>query len=359
MTPFRRTPAVWLVVLAWLGVHAAALLLAGRASDPAAPWWAWGLVPDELLRRLGADVPALVRLGEGRRVLTYAFLHGMVLNLALGIWILLGTGRRLESAVGTARFWIVFVLGVAGGGIAHALLGSGLLVGGWFAIVGILGALLVWSFLSPDPAARASRGSTLLFLLIVVALSLAFGGSLVADVGSLVGGALAMVLLGPRRILPPAGLVPRVAAGGLLVLVLAAGGLQAFDTQEVDAGEVERFLQDLAEAERGGRAILRAPHKATPRMMNDLATRLAALRNPACLADDAEARRALDAYLDVWLRTARGDMPDPFAFQASLEAAQTAWREHENALRARTGVGRSWSRSSPDAPSPTVAGRRG
>ncbi len=343
MSTFRRTPIVWLVIAAWLGVHALALALAGQTSIEGAPWYAWGSVPQDLLQRLGADVPALVRLGEERRVLTYAFLHGMALNLLLGIWILWGSGRQLETVLGPARFWVVLVLSVAGGGIAHAVWGIGPLVGGWPAIVGILGALLVWAFLSPDPAARASRGSTVLFLVILGALALTFGGQLWAELGGLVAGAVGMALLKPWAGFTPAGSGARALALCLLVLVVGAGGLQAFATRTVDTDDARVFLRDLAEAEKKGRAIARAPHKATPTMKNDLAMRLAALREPACLSDNEEAVRALDAYLDIWEKAARGDIPDPFGFDAALKAAGDAWRQHEAELRAVSGIPRSWS----------------
>ena len=333
----RRTPVTWLVVVAWVVVHALALHLAGRLSPEGAPWYAWGLVPDDLLRRLGADVPLLVQAGELRRVLTYAFLHGVALGLAISVWILLGTGRRLEAQVGSARFVIVLILGIAGGGTAHALFGSGPLVGGFYAILGLLGGLLVWAFLSPEEHARAARGSALLFLVIVIALTLAFGGSLVADGGALAGGAVAMLLLAPWRAFVAPGFGTKGAAVFLLTLLGAAFGLQAFDTTTYDTKAIHAFLRSVQEMEVKARAVYRSPQRATPRMKEDLARRLAALRNPAVLQDDPDARDALDAYLDVWLRVARGDVPDPFAFDAALEQAMEAWRVHERRLRGAAG----------------------
>ena len=53
----------------------------------------------------------------------------------------------------------------------------------------------------------------------------------------------------------------RFVAFGLLVLVLGAAGLQAFDTPTVDRAEVGRFLDALGATERLGQAIVRAPHQ--------------------------------------------------------------------------------------------------
>lgn len=338
--PGSRTPACWWLVLVWVGLHVAALVLSGGVRPAPGPWWTWGGPTLGVLVRLGAMTPELVRLGDVQRLLTYAFLHAYVLHLLLNAWVFLAVGRLLESVVGSARLWIVFVTGALGGGLAHLLVGSAPMVGASAGVFGVVGALGLWSLRARHPQAPAARATALVFLVLSLALFFLPGVANDAHIGGLVAGVLVMAALGPRRAERPAGAPTRAAALLLLLAAAAAGGVQALAAPAGRASEVRAFLEELHDTERLARRLYDHPTRATPASRRELGRRLDALRADAPLKDRAEAAAALAGWLDAWRPVADGNVPDPFRFEAHLEQARRAWQPHEERLRLESGAPR-------------------
>ena len=69
-----------------------------------------------LTQCFGLHAPLLVR-GFGWQVVTYLFLHGSGLHLALNMLTVLLFGAGLEMEIGSRRFWTVFLAGGAMGGL--------------------------------------------------------------------------------------------------------------------------------------------------------------------------------------------------------------------------------------------------
>lgn len=337
----RATPVVWSLALVWLGVHALALVLTGSVSHPSGSWLYWGAPSQDVLLRLGAARPALVEMGDLQRLLTYAFLHGFVLHVLFNTWVFFVVGRLLETVIGSARLGIVFVVAVLAGALANQAMTKdaademAILVGASGGVFGVVGALGVWAFRSSHPAARAARGTVLMFLVLSALLFLVPHVAHLAHLGGLLGGALVMAVLGPDRGTRPAGAGVKALAGLGLVLVVAAGAIQAFAGGGAPAG----FLDDLQATEKLARALYDRPDLAKPRRREELHRRLDRLRDDAEFLD-AEAKASFLAYLEAWRPVADGNVPDPFAFEAALDRAHAAWRPHQERLGLASASGR-------------------
>jgi membrane associated rhomboid family serine protease len=124
-----ETPVTLLVTLAYITL--------AFLTDPFHPTGAQ-------LMHYGALVPLEVADGQPWRLLTHAFLHGGIIHLAVNTISLLNIGPLLERSIGSVRFAVVYVVTAIAGGIA-GVLGHhplGMLVGGFGALFGMMGALL-------------------------------------------------------------------------------------------------------------------------------------------------------------------------------------------------------------------------
>jgi rhomboid protease GluP len=82
--------------------------------------------------------------GEPWRLLTYAFLHGGIVHLAVNMMSLLQLGPLLERSIGSLRFAALYIVTAIGGGIFGCYVNHPLspMVGGSGALFGMMGALL-------------------------------------------------------------------------------------------------------------------------------------------------------------------------------------------------------------------------
>lgn len=80
---------------------------------------------------------------------TYAFLHGGLIHLALNMLALFLFGRAIIERVGTRRFVLAYAISILGGAVAFALLGNGItpMVGASGALFGLLGVWSCWDYL--------------------------------------------------------------------------------------------------------------------------------------------------------------------------------------------------------------------
>lgn len=92
---------------------------------------------------------------------SYGLLHGSFMHVALNSLFLILIGSRIEFVAGRAAMVKTTAFGVIGGGIAHLLLGSGLLVGlsgGCMALLLMLTTLSPQSRMMPFPVSGRSLG---------------------------------------------------------------------------------------------------------------------------------------------------------------------------------------------------------
>jgi hypothetical protein len=214
-------------------------------------------------------------------------------------------------------------------------------VGAFSGIVGWIGSLGVWSFSTSTPPAPALRRTVIMFLIVVGALSVLLGGSLWGPLGGLVGGVLAMLLLGPRRVHLRPGLATLLTAIALFggIAVAAASQLTATDTLERE--RLAPLFEELTAVERLADRLYERPDHARPEERAELSRRLDALLAADTL-EGLEGHHELEAYLDTLRPVATGDIPDPLAFEHRRRQARGAWRPHEKRLRAASGATRSF-----------------
>ncbi|MBN1486724.1 MAG: rhomboid family intramembrane serine protease [Anaerolineae bacterium] len=128
------------------------------------------------LASYGVLVPGLVLYrGEWWRLLTAGFLHSTLMHIASNLYALYIMGEQVERLFGKWRFLVVYGLALLGGNLL-VLAFSPLLtptVGASGAILGIMGALLVYFYKYQD--AFAGGQSSVSRLLSVILLNLAIG----------------------------------------------------------------------------------------------------------------------------------------------------------------------------------------
>jgi membrane associated rhomboid family serine protease len=204
----RRTPLIKpgrpVVAYALIGINAAVfaagMFIAGRAGIKESDYLDRGLGP---LADLGMVLRGRVLdHGEWWRIITYAFLHGGVIHLALNSYALFVLGPLLEALWGSARLLLLyFVAAVTGGcvviwanrvGAGGVDVGS---VGASGAISGLLTSLGVWVLLNrghlPPNLASSLTRMVMINLAILVFISMQEGISWECHLGGAVGGALA------------------------------------------------------------------------------------------------------------------------------------------------------------------------
>lgn len=121
----------------------------------------WGVRDfGETLERMGANSTPLVEAGEIWRLVSYAFLHGNFLHLAVNLVALISFGGFLEGLLGWRRYLLLYGLsGIAGGIASSVIAGVFLSVGASGAIWGLMaaGVGLVSLRQTPLPRAVAAR----------------------------------------------------------------------------------------------------------------------------------------------------------------------------------------------------------
>ena len=154
-----------------------------------------------LLRSWEANYPSQPYL----MFLTYGFLHGGVLHLAVNMITLWSLGQAVLDRVGVRGFLLLYTSSLLGGAVGFALLASTLapMVGASGALFGLAGGLLAWGYVDRFtlqealwPVARAAG----LLLILNVVMWWALNGQLAGEthLGGFVTVWLAAMLIDPR-----------------------------------------------------------------------------------------------------------------------------------------------------------------
>ena len=137
--------------------------------------------------------------------LTYGFLHGGFLHLAINMITLWSLGKAVLDRVGVRGFLLLYAASLLGGAAGFALLASTLapMVGASGALFGLAGGLLAWGYVDRFtfqealwPVARAAG----LLLTLNVVMWWALDGQLAweAHLGGFISGWIAALLIDPR-----------------------------------------------------------------------------------------------------------------------------------------------------------------
>lgn len=138
---FMGAPVSAVLLAANIGVFAAQVYVAGG-------WRSALAMPDGVLRRLGANA-SLWTIADNRveTLVTACFLHGSVLHLLFNMLVLWQVGPLLERAIGSARFFPLYlvsgILGSAASAIWGRAFGQTVSVGASGALCGLIAAATV------------------------------------------------------------------------------------------------------------------------------------------------------------------------------------------------------------------------
>lgn len=138
---------------------------------------------------------------------TYSFLHGGVVHLAVNMITLLSLGGEVHDRLGTARYAVTYTVSILGGALAFGVLAPDLrpMVGASGALFGLAGAILVLEAIARHRE-TLSQGPILRAVLLLVALNVvlwwAMGGHLAwqTHLGGFVAGAVCAWVLRPDDI---------------------------------------------------------------------------------------------------------------------------------------------------------------
>jgi membrane associated rhomboid family serine protease len=160
LSQIARSRACWLAVAVVLAVHSAVTVESSARSLNAVFEWL-GLSREGMLA------------GRVWQVATHGLLHGSWFHLGLNCLFVLLIGSRIEHMAGGLVFVRTMVAGVLGGGVAHLLIGSGLLVGmsgGCLALLLMLTTLSPQSRMMPVPVSARSLGLGVMIAELILAL---------------------------------------------------------------------------------------------------------------------------------------------------------------------------------------------
>lgn len=137
---------------------------------------------------------------------TYAFLHGGLLHLAMNGVFFLAVGGMLARVIGPVRFLVLFVFTSITGALIFGLLANtaGPMVGASGALFGFIGALKAWEWKYIRATGASAQGfwrtiAALIAMNVALALLMPGGGDLAwqAHLGGFVGGFLIAPVLAP------------------------------------------------------------------------------------------------------------------------------------------------------------------
>ena len=156
-----------------------------------------GSTDGKTLYDFGAVSAPAIKLGEIWRLFTGTFLHAGIIHLFVNMYSLCLIGSQLENFIGKKKFLIVYLLSALSGSLMSCLFSNGISVGASGAIFGLLGSMLYFGY-----HYRLYLGNVLRAQIIPLILMNLFLGYMIsgidnaAHIGGLIGGYLAMMMLG-------------------------------------------------------------------------------------------------------------------------------------------------------------------
>jgi membrane associated rhomboid family serine protease/Flp pilus assembly protein TadD len=187
--------------------------------------------PPNISLHFGANYGPLTLTGQWWRLLTYMFLHGNIMHIAMNMWALWSLGALCESLYGRWTYACIYLITGVAGGLASVAWNPGVWsVGASGALFGLTGALIASFSLGEFSLSGIPTKSLLSSLIFWGAFSLFLGGaSSGIDNACHIGGLVSGLMLGAliARVAPqadaPARRVSVLAVGALVVLVAALG----------------------------------------------------------------------------------------------------------------------------------------
>lgn len=282
-----------------------------------------------LYGEMGPLVPAKVESGEWWRLLSYAFLHGGFLHIALNMYVLFNFGPLVESLWGSWRFAVLYLIGAIAGGLGAYLHGLPIpireqvsTVGASGALCGLLASMVVWLFMSrahlPRELILSWQSNLMMNTVILVVISFMPRISWSGHLGGAIGGLLVAFGLHWNRF--GSGLFRW---GGLIWVAIVAGVIMGYailhpsERREVAHLQQERERVDLrlipAFNDVGGKLLHWGPSKVKEKnreflqKTNDILKELHELREQFARAETTASEDVRESVkdnlenLDAWI----------------------------------------------------------
>ncbi|WP_088189086.1 rhomboid family intramembrane serine protease [Desulfosporosinus sp. FKA] len=158
-SPKLSTPYFTYVLLGINVIVFLLMTLAGGSTNP------------DVLITFGAKVNSLIQAGQVWRLLTSMFIHIGILHLAFNLYALWALGPVTEQSYGHGKYFAIYMLSGLGGSLASFLFSPALSAGASGAIMGLLGAQLLFIYKRPY-LWKTGLGMN---LVIVILVNLGFG----------------------------------------------------------------------------------------------------------------------------------------------------------------------------------------
>lgn len=124
---------------------ATAPVVVGIIAITAASFFAQQMIPEYVAHLWSRQFE--IATGEWWRLITPVLVHAGVLHLAMNMFVLYIYGQNLEEAFGHVRFFVIYIVsGVVASAFSYAFGGAGPSVGASGAVMGVVGALLVYLY---------------------------------------------------------------------------------------------------------------------------------------------------------------------------------------------------------------------
>eukprot|EP00798_Chlamydomonas_sp_ICE-L_P020721 gene20721-27533_t len=153
-----------------------------------------------------SQVNYMVSDGQWYRLLTASLIHGNIISLGLSMLGVHWLGKPLERQVGHNTFLAIYAVSSLGGGLAEYMLGPPYLVcmGSAASVAGLLSSYIAYKVVNRAFVGFGSEDLSWIGQLaaINIGMSLLVGGQIISmsHLGGLAGGAVAMMLFGPRYV---------------------------------------------------------------------------------------------------------------------------------------------------------------
>jgi rhomboid protease GluP len=138
----------------------------------------------------GAKFNPGLAIGQWWRLVTAGFLHGGLLHILMNSWVLYDLGTQVEEVYGTSRMLVIYFISSVFGFYVSALWSSAVSMGASAALMGLIGAMIVFGIEHRGAMGDAIRGTYLRWAIYIIIFGLIPGFNIdnAAHIGGLAAG---------------------------------------------------------------------------------------------------------------------------------------------------------------------------
>jgi rhomboid protease GluP len=160
-------------------------------------------IDSRTLVAFGAKFSPYIAMGQWWRLVTAGFLHGGVLHILMNSWVLFDLGAQVEEVYGTSRMLVIYFLSTVFGFYASTLWSASVSMGASAALMGLIGAMIVFGMKHRSAMGDAIRGTYIRWAIYIVIFGLLPGFNIdnAAHIGGLAAGFGTAYVAGTPRLM--------------------------------------------------------------------------------------------------------------------------------------------------------------